>query len=57
MKELKCNLCEAIAEKHRTACKQVVYCTKEHQKQDWPNHKLSCSPIKLALDKVKGRYA
>ena len=24
------------------ACKTVVYCSKEHQTQDWPNHKAAC---------------
>lgn len=27
------------------ACKSVWYCCKEHQRQDWPNHKEACSRI------------
>ena len=30
------------------ACKAVVYCSKEHQAQDWPNHKVACKAARKA---------
>ena len=29
-----------------TGCRSVNYCSKEHQRRDWPSHKLKCRPIK-----------
>ncbi|XP_062566624.1 egl nine homolog 1-like, partial [Saccostrea cucullata] len=37
--------------KRCTRCKGVVYCCRQHQIQDWPSHKLSCSPNQ-AIDTV-----
>lgn len=30
-------------------CKLVSYCSKEHQIEDWPNHKEVCFPIKFTF--------
>ena len=29
-----------------TGCRSVNYCSKEHQRRDWPAHKLKCCPVK-----------
>ena len=29
-----------------TGCRSVNYCSKEHQRRDWPSHKLKCRPGK-----------
>ena len=29
-----------------TGCRSVNYCSKEHQRSDWPSHKLKCRPVK-----------
>ena len=29
-----------------TGCRSINYCSKEHQRKDWPSHKLKCCPIK-----------
>ena len=29
-----------------TGCRSVNYCSKEHQRRDWPSHKLKCRAIK-----------
>ena len=31
-----------------TGCRSVNYCSKEHQRRDWPSHKLKCRPVKKA---------
>ena len=49
--------CGKKAEKHCTGCHAVVYCTKEHQKQDWKTHKANCLPYKVVETPDKGRYA
>ena len=28
-----------------TRCRSVNYCSKEHQRRDWPSHKLKCPPV------------
>ncbi|XP_069118295.1 egl nine homolog 1-like isoform X2 [Argopecten irradians] len=40
---LKCNVCGSSSSLKRCSrCKQVVYCSREHQLKDWSAHKLSC---------------
>jgi prefoldin subunit 4 len=34
--------CEQPGSKACGGCKEVGYCSKEHQRDDWPNHKLVC---------------
>ena len=31
-----------------TGCRSVNYCSKEHQRRDWPSHKLKCRALKKA---------
>ncbi|XP_043466799.1 uncharacterized protein LOC122501422 [Leptopilina heterotoma] len=41
-----CHICRCYGEnvdlKRCGACNMISYCSKEHQKQDWPNHKQFC---------------
>jgi hypothetical protein len=49
MSEDVCNVCSSPAAHRCSACKQVTYCSKDHQKQDWKNHKSSCIPFEVSL--------
>lgn len=49
---LKCNTCSKVSETlKRCKCYAVAYCDVRCQRQDWPNHKLTCSaaPNKVSL--------
>ncbi|CAH1154576.1 unnamed protein product [Phaedon cochleariae] len=50
-----CAKCGAPSELKCSACKLVSYCNKEHQKEDWKNHKTNCRPFKIADDPVIGK--
>lgn len=42
-KPLKCAVCDKPEDLMRCArCKQVWYCSRDHQRNDWPSHKLTC---------------
>ena len=34
-----------IAGSQLTGCRSVNYCSREHQRRDWPSHKLKCRPV------------
>ena len=36
-----------------TGCRSVNYCSKEHQRRDWPSHKLKCCPLETLRNPVK----
>ena len=36
-----------------TGCRSVNYCSKEHQRRDWPSHKLKCCHVKTLRNPVK----
>ncbi|XP_043466813.1 uncharacterized protein LOC122501428 [Leptopilina heterotoma] len=44
-----CYICRCFGEnvnlKRCSACNMISYCSKEHQKQDWPNHKEFCKVL------------
>lgn len=42
-----CTICETETKNSCSNCKQVFYCSVEHQKQDWKNHKKNCHPYKV----------
>lgn len=52
----RCIICNEKAPFKCTACKLVNYCGAEHQKKDWPNHKIKCRPFKIERSDVLGRY-
>jgi len=37
-----CAVCQGLAKLRCSACKNVLYCGKEHQKEDWKIHKAKC---------------
>jgi len=41
----KCPVCETESRNRCTRCKKIFYCTVDHQKQDWKNHKATCTPF------------
>ena len=45
--ERRCELCNEHAGSLQlcSACKSVYYCSKEHQVEDWPKHKLECKDL------------
>ena len=42
--ETLCTVCKKPAEKSCSRCKMVYYCSVEHQKVDWKQHKKGCFP-------------
>lgn len=51
-----CAICSKPASKKCGACHLVFYCSRDHQKQDWKKHKISCCSFKLADDPDLGRH-
>jgi hypothetical protein len=43
--ENKCIICQKVTERYCSQCKLVYYCSKEHQLQDWKNHRTYCNYI------------
>jgi hypothetical protein len=39
----RCALCQEAATKRCSRCKTVWYCSTEHQRTDWKNHKKECN--------------
>ena len=37
-----CVVCGRLAKSFCSGCKHIFYCTRDHQKQDWKNHKEDC---------------
>lgn len=51
-----CSVCGIPAPHKCAACKSVAYCSVEHQKQDWSQHKVACRPFKIERNDELGRY-
>jgi len=52
-----CNFChEPRATLRCSGCKSAVYCTADHQKKHWKEHKLDCKPFKVGHSEEAGRY-
>uniref|UniRef100_A0A336MVI7 CSON007919 protein n=1 Tax=Culicoides sonorensis TaxID=179676 RepID=A0A336MVI7_CULSO len=52
-----CVLCQTSeASLTCSGCKTATYCSVDHQKQHWKNHKIECRPFEIREDKVLGRY-
>lgn len=51
-----CSICGSTENLLRCGqCKSIFYCNKEHQRQDWRKHKLSCKKI-ATCDNVEKKY-
>ncbi|XP_071876803.1 SET domain-containing protein SmydA-8 isoform X2 [Bombus fervidus] len=51
-----CAICGKNAIHKCSACENVYYCSKQHQKKDWRNHAKACKSFKLAEDSLLGRH-
>ncbi|KAH8244081.1 hypothetical protein KR038_000446 [Drosophila bunnanda] len=52
-----CALCQARASQLCGACRNVVYCSREHQKEHWKRgHKSECKCYEVATNEILGRH-
>nr|XP_018906177.1 PREDICTED: protein msta-like isoform X1 [Bemisia tabaci] len=51
-----CQVCSAPASFTCQNCAQTHYCDRDHQREDWPKHKLHCAPILVAHNETLGRH-
>lgn len=52
-----CALCQAKASQLCAACRNVVYCSREHQKEHWKKgHRSECQCFEIATNEVLGRH-
>ncbi|CAG7830596.1 unnamed protein product [Allacma fusca] len=53
-----CQVCSTLCESWCSLCRTVFYCSKEHQKQDWANHKDKCTRTKYSMEENEklGRF-
>jgi hypothetical protein len=56
MPEDKCDICSAPAGHKCSACKQVSYCSKVHQKQDWKKHRSACRSFEVSVS-LMGKWS
>ncbi|KAK7072639.1 hypothetical protein SK128_012616 [Halocaridina rubra] len=51
-----CGVCESQAQQACGGCGLVYYCSKEHQRKDWPSHRQECQPYKIVSTPEAGQY-
>ncbi|KAJ8923003.1 hypothetical protein NQ315_001551 [Exocentrus adspersus] len=51
-----CEVCRGEAERRCSACKLVFYCSAEHQKEHWKEHRDACRPYEVCSSGQLGRY-
>ncbi|CAK1555582.1 unnamed protein product [Leptosia nina] len=51
-----CEVCQQPANQTCGGCKSVFYCSKNHQKSAWKDHKFKCHPFEVQYSKTAGRY-
>ncbi|KAJ8948644.1 hypothetical protein NQ318_022712 [Aromia moschata] len=51
-----CEVCQQSAARRCSACKLVFYCSEDHQKSHWKEHKNVCRPFEVARCAEVGRY-
>ena len=52
-----CQVCDADATSRCSACKEVFYCSVEHQRGDWKDHKTDCARRRAAQQRVTAEKA
>ncbi|XP_014250343.1 protein msta-like [Cimex lectularius] len=52
----KCPICNAKGGLLCGACREVSYCSKEHQREHWKIHKTACHPYEVKRSPDLGRY-
>lgn len=45
----KCFVCGKETVSKCSNCAKAYYCSVNHQKQDWKNHKLNCHPFEVKI--------
>lgn len=43
-----CHICKTETKNSCSNCKQVFYCSPQHQKEHWKEHKKDCHPFKVS---------
>ncbi|CAO1315134.1 unnamed protein product [Diamesa serratosioi] len=56
MSSTKCAICEIDSILKCSGCKNVSYCTKEHQQKHWKEHKIVCKSFTVTSDDIYGRF-
>jgi len=56
MENTSCAVCNCPAPHTCSGCQSVRYCSKEHQKVHWRDHKANCGPYKLEWDVQVGQH-
>ncbi|KAJ0174416.1 hypothetical protein K1T71_009524 [Dendrolimus kikuchii] len=56
VEEGSCIVCLSPAIQKCSGCQLVHYCSKDHQKEHWKQHKHQCSPARVKEDPKFGRY-
>lgn len=51
-----CYVCLAPSSQKCSGCQEVHYCSREHQKQHWKQHKHQCTPVRVKEDEKVGRF-
>lgn len=52
----RCAFCQARATQLCAACRNVVYCCREHQKEHWKQHKFECKCYEVDTNELLGRH-
>lgn len=55
MGEQQCEVCRKPAKQFCSSCREVFYCSRDCQKQDWKTHKAKCKPFVVKTHPVYGR--
>ena len=56
MENMSCAVCNSPAPHTCSGCQGIRYCSKEHQKAHWRDHKPNCGPYKLEWDVQVGQH-
>ncbi|KAH1025142.1 SET domain-containing protein SmydA-8 [Dendroctonus ponderosae] len=51
-----CKVCKELCKQKCSQCKLVYYCSGEHQKDDWKNHRKNCVFYEICSNQELGRF-